>query len=142
MATEPLDFASLLAAAGSTAWDRLPAGAKIGHVHLHVGELARAREFYHEQLGLDITVARYPGALFLSAGGYHHHLGTNVWSSAPPAAEDEARLLAWELVVATRDDAARAAASLERAGHAADEKDGMFEVADPWGTRVRLNPES
>jgi catechol-2,3-dioxygenase len=55
----------------------------MGHVHLHVGSLDGAEAFYHRALGLDKTVWSYPGALFLSAGGYHHHLGTNVWSPGP-----------------------------------------------------------
>ena len=142
MATEPLDFASLLAAAGSTAWDRLPAGAKIGHVHLHVGELARARAFYHEQLGLDITVARYPGALFLSAGGYHHHLGVNTWAGprAGPPPSSAARLLHWELVVPGSDAARAAATRLAAAGSPVAEliPDELWEVQDPWRTALRL----
>ena len=69
--------------------------AGVGHVHLHVGTLREAEGFYHRAIGFDKTVWSYPGALFLSAGGYHHHLGTNVWSPGPAPADDDARLLAW-----------------------------------------------
>ena len=69
----------------------------------------RRAAFYHEALGFDKVVWGYPGALFLSAGGYHHHLGTNTWAAgAPPAAEDDARLIEWEMVL---PDAASVAAA-------------------------------
>lgn len=77
MATDPVDAADLARAAGDVPWDGMPAGTRVGHVHLHVGDLARAGAFYGDALGFDRTTARYPGALFLGAGGYHHHVGTN-----------------------------------------------------------------
>ena len=54
-------------------------GLRMGHVHLHVGSLERSEAFYHGSLGFDKTVWSYPGALFMSAGGYHHHIGLNTW---------------------------------------------------------------
>src|SRR5690606_25373608 len=74
MTTAPLDLDSLLAAA-TVPWRAMPAGTTMGHVHLHVGDLDRADGYYHRALGLDRVVWGYPGALFLSSGGYHHHLG-------------------------------------------------------------------
>ena len=136
MATDPLDTASLLKAAGGEPWGGMPKGTVIGHVHLHVGDLDAARKFYHEALGLDITMQSYPGALFLSAGGYHHHLGVNVWAgkSAEPGKDDEAKLLEWELVVPGADARKAALDSLRSAGYAS----AAGVVADPWGTKVRL----
>ena len=81
MHTEPLDTASLLAAGGGAPWAGMPPGTVIGHVHLHVGDIDAAAAFYHAALGFDKVVWSYPGALFLSAGGYHHHLGTNTWAA-------------------------------------------------------------
>jgi catechol 2,3-dioxygenase len=107
-------------------------------VHLHVGDIERAAAFYHAGLGLDKVVWEYPGALFMSAGGYHHHLGNNTWSSGPPASENDARLLRWEIVVPTRDDAAAAAASLAGAGYAAAGVDAGWTAEDPWGTALLL----
>jgi catechol 2,3-dioxygenase len=66
-----------------------PAGTTIGHVHLQVADIPEAEAFYHGVLGFDVMVRGYPGALFVSAGGYHHHIGLNTWHSAgsgPPAA--------------------------------------------------------
>ncbi|MEP0547584.1 MAG: VOC family protein [Rhodothermales bacterium] len=136
MATEPLDVQDLLRAGGEAPWDGAPTGTVVGHVHLHVGDLNRAAAFYHEALGLDQVVWGYPGALFLSAGGYHHHLGTNTWAAgAPQAGNDDVRLLDWTLVLPTDDDVAAAAESLTAAGHPIDP---VGRVADPWGTVLRL----
>jgi catechol 2,3-dioxygenase len=138
MTTEPLDIRSLLAAAGGGVWTGMPAGTTMGHVHLHVGGLEEAAAFYHRGIGFDKVVWSYPGALFLSAGGYHHHLGTNTWSSGPPAAAGDARLLEWTIVLPAAADVDEAAASLAAAGYASDPSEGSVIVADPWGTRVRL----
>ena len=139
MTTEPLDVRDLLAAAGTTEWSGMPPGTVIGHVHLHVADLQQAATFYHSGLGFDKVVWDYPGALFLSAGGYHHHLGTNTWSPGLPAAEDQVRLLAWDLVVPREEDAAAAARSLAAAGyHANTAEDGVIRATDPWGTVLRI----
>jgi catechol 2,3-dioxygenase len=108
----------------------MPAGTTIGHVHLHVGDLGAAEAFYHRALGFDKVAWTYPGALFLSAGGYHHHLGTNTWSAGPPADERYARLLSWDLVVPQAADAEDAARSLAAAGYVT--------LVDPWGTPLRI----
>jgi catechol 2,3-dioxygenase len=103
MATDPLDVEGLLAEADndSTPWTGIDPGTDIGHVHLHVSDLARAEAFYSGLLGLDVTQRSYPGALFLSAGGYHHHLGVNVWAGvgAPPPPPDAVGLRSFGLVL-------------------------------------------
>jgi catechol 2,3-dioxygenase len=141
MATEPLDLGDVAQAAGGEAWSGMPGGATIGHIHLHVGDLERADAFYHGALGLDRTVWSYPGALFFSAGGYHHHLGVNTWAAtAEPAGENDARLLDWELVVAT-EDLEGAIASMESAGHAVERSEDGALLRDPWGTALRMRAE-
>lgn len=139
MGTGPLDQHDLARAASNTAWNGMPTGTSMGHVHLHVGDIARAASFYADALGFDRVVWSYPGALFLSAGGYHHHLGLNVWAGdAEPAHDDEARLLDWSLLLPTHDDVRAASASLEAAGYAATEANGAVVTADPWGTNLRI----
>jgi catechol 2,3-dioxygenase len=139
MATDPLDLDRLLPAAASPEWAGMPAGTVLGHVHLFVADLPRAETFYHAGLGFDKVVWSYPGALFLSAGGYHHHLGTNTWATgAAPAAEGDARLLEWEIVLPGEADVEAAASSLEAAGVAVTRDPGGTAASDPWGTRVRL----
>ncbi|HEY0875651.1 MAG TPA: VOC family protein [Vicinamibacterales bacterium] len=140
MTTDPLDVGALVTASEGRPWNGMPAGTTIGHVHLHVGDLEAADAFYHSALGLDRMVWSYPGALFLAAGGYHHHLGTNIWSSEPPARDDEARLIEWELLVPSAGDADAARRSLRDAGYDAQATDGIVTVADPWGTRLSIRP--
>jgi catechol 2,3-dioxygenase len=140
MATDPLDLRDLLAAGAGGAWREMPADSVMGHVHLHVGRLPEARAFYADALGFEITTERYPGALFMSAGGYHHHLGTNTWArGASPAGAGDARLLEWGLELPAAEDVAAAADRLEAAGHAVRRVSGDVVTADPWGTPVRLS---
>ncbi len=136
MATEPLDLRALAAAAGARAWDGAPVGTTLGHLHLHVGDLAEARRFYQGALGFDLMVWSYPGALFFAAGGYHHHLGTNTWARGGAATDAHARLLDWELIVP--GGAGEAAASLAAAGYAVGREGDAWATSDPWGTRLLL----
>ena len=140
MATIALNVHDLVAAGGTEPWSGMPNGTTIGHVHLHVGDLEQGAAFYHEALGFDKMAWSYPGALFLSAGGYHHHLGTNTWAgSAPAAGEDDARLVEWELVLPDAASVSAAAASVEAAGGTIERSpDGSILARDPWGTAVRL----
>jgi catechol 2,3-dioxygenase len=138
MTTDQLDISDVIAAGHGTTWNGLPKDTTIGHVHLHVGDLSVADAFYHRALGFDKTVWSYPGALFFSAGGYHHHLGTNVWSPGPASAPDQARLLGWELVLPSPEDVMSAARSVRGAGYTVDDTGHGVRVADPWGTTLRL----
>ena len=138
MATDPLDIQSVMADGGGVAWDGAPAGTTMGHMHLHVGSLEIADAFYHRGLGFDKMVWSYPGALFMAAAGYHHHLGTNVWSPGPAPAPDQAQLLEWELVLPSAADVAAAGQSLSAAGHHTEPAPGGLVVADPRHTRVHL----
>lgn len=141
MTTEPLDAQDVAAAGRGEPWTGMPEGTVLGHMHLHVGNLDEGAAFYHAALGFDKVVWSYPGALFLSAGGYHHHLGTNTWSHGPNPSADQARLLSWDIVVPQREDAKAAAASVTAAGYEVHNDDGAFRAVDPWGTAVRLVPE-
>ena len=139
MTTKPLDVPDLLRAAGNDAWSGAPAGTRLGHVHLYVDQLDRAAAFYHDALGFDKVVWNYPGALFLSAGGYHHHLGTNTWAAESPLATDEdARLVEWQIVLPDAEHVKAAAASVEAAGFPVERGEADAVVRDPWGTRIRL----
>ena len=141
MTVDPLDLASLIDAGGGQAWDGVPPRTTIGHVHLHVGSIDEAEAFYHKGLGFDKTMWNFPNALFLAAGGYHHHLGTNTWAPGPAAAANEARLLEWQLVVPDAAAVAEATESLRSAGYDAhDTPDGSV-ASDPWGVRLRLSSE-
>ncbi len=145
MATDPLDVAGLLHAAGAEPWTGMPPGTVMGHIHLHVGEIAPASAFFSDAFGFDRTVWHYPGALFLAAGGYHHHLGTNTWAGhgATPPTEQDAQLLEWTIELPGTDAVGAAAESLRRAGHPVEQThrraDELSLLAqDPWGTHIRL----
>lgn len=143
MATEPLDVRSVLAAGAGQPFDGAPPGTVIGHVHLHVGDLSTASSFYHDVLGFDKMVWQYPGALFLAAGGYHHHLGTNTWARGASApTPDEAQLLEWTIVVPTQSDVDALRASASRASAlpaSAEQRPDDVVLRDPWGTAVRVH---
>jgi catechol 2,3-dioxygenase len=90
MATDPLDLHSVHDEPGAESpWSGLEAATVMGHVHLHVPHLDTADQFYCGRIGFEPTVRGYPGALFVAAGGYHHHLGLNTWTGigAPPPPE-------------------------------------------------------
>lgn len=143
MATEPLNVRDLVEAAGDTPWTGAPSGTAIGHVHLHVGDLEGAAAFYHEGLGFDKIVWNYPGALFLSAGGYHHHVGTNTWATrSAPAGPDEARLLEWNIVLPYAPEVASAARNMEQKGYPLTRDDTSWSATDPWGITVRVSTEA
>jgi catechol 2,3-dioxygenase len=145
MATDPVDVAGLLDAAGDQPWTGMPAGTTIGHLHLHVGDLATATAFYSEALGFDRMVWQYPGALFFGAGGYHHHLGANTWAGrgATPPELGDARLLEWTVLLpgvaaleAVAESLTRSSAPVERGRE--NEGPPWLVTRDPWGTAIRV----
>jgi len=139
MATDPLDVPSLVAAGAAAAWNGAPEGTRIGHVHLYVGALEEAARFYHEGIGFDTINLQFPGALFMSAGGYHHHLGTNIWAArAPVATSEDARLLEFSVVLPTAADVQDVAQSLREGGIAAQGESDAIIATDPWGIAVRI----
>jgi catechol 2,3-dioxygenase len=143
MATLPLDLRSL--ADELTAADgpqpTVPAGTVMGHVHLQVASIPDAEAFYHGVLGFDVTTRGYPGALFVSAGGYHHHLGLNTWHSAGsgPANPGAVGLRSYEVVLPDRAELDRVLDRVRAAGLSPDsESAGSAAVRDPSGNLVVL----
>jgi catechol 2,3-dioxygenase len=138
--TDPLDVDSILREVPPTAaFPGAPDGLRIGHVHLRVGDVARAEAFYRDALGLDVTRRRH-GASFMSSGRYHHHIAANVWHSAGAGRRDADRAgLSW-LALKAADAAAfdAAKARLTQAGTQLAVTSGEIETADPWGTRLRV----
>jgi catechol 2,3-dioxygenase len=120
--------------------DSLSAGTRIGHVHLQVADLAAAEDFYRGVLGFDVTVRGYPGALFVSAGGYHHHIGLNTWNSAgaAPPAPGAVGLRSFDVRLPDRGELERVLARVSAAGLVADTFDGATVVRDPSGNAVLL----
>lgn len=138
-ATEAVRF-DLLPAVADDSWHGAPAATTVGHVHLYIGDLKQAARFYHETLGLDIVTWSYPGALFTSAGAYHHHVGLNVWAAgSPPASASDARLLYWQLVLPNHREFEQIVESFKNAGVPPVETPaGLPAFRDPWGIVVAL----
>jgi catechol 2,3-dioxygenase len=136
----PLDFDSLLnTVAGEQPRDFVGEGLSMGHLHLHVGDIERALGLYRDILGFEVQ-ANLGSAAFVSAGGYHHHLGVNVWNGhgvdGPPP--HTVGLRRWTVQLPTDGDVAQLRERVEAAGLAAKPVDGGFEVRDPWGTALAV----
>jgi catechol 2,3-dioxygenase len=142
MGNAPLDFAGLLAeGARKPASAHVPAGSRIGHVHLQVGDIEEAERFYCGILGFART-AEWRGALFVSAGGYHHHLGLNVWESknGPLPPKTAAGLEQFVIELPGDADVAAVRARIEIAGLPVEQSGNSIVVHDPWQTAIRIAP--
>lgn len=138
--TDPLDVASILREVPPTAsYPGAPGGLRIGHVHLRVGDVARAEAFYRDALGLDVTRRRH-GATFMSSGRYHHHIAANVWHSAGAGRRDDNRAgLTWvSLEAADGASFETTSTRLRQAGVALAVTPGGIATTDPWGTQLRI----
>ena len=141
MVTEPLDAQGLLALAdGAEPWQAMPAGATMGHVHLHVASIPQAQAFYCDLLGFDLMQRYGPSALFVSAGGYHHHVGLNTWAGvgALPAPAGSAGLRYFTLVLPDETALAAVVASARQAGTAVDAQADGWHLRDPSGNGILL----
>ncbi len=140
MTTDPLDLHALLAEseASGAAWSGLPAGTRMGHVHLRVARIADSERFYVGVLGFDLVTRYGPAALFVSAGGYHHHVGLNTWAGegAPAAPEGAAGLHRVEVRVPDAAELERLRARLNAAGEKIEPSAEGFVVRDPSGHRL------
>jgi len=135
MATDRLDLDNLAADAGNIAYAGAPGALRIGHIHLRVGDLAPTQQFYGA-VGMMPTAGR-GGALFMSSGRYHHHIGSNIWQSAGAGRRDDDRAgLSWFAIEAA-DTAIREEALARLKGADIPVSEGS-QVRDPFGTRVRF----
>jgi catechol 2,3-dioxygenase len=141
MGTEPLDLHDLMREHDSARpFERMDDGTRMGHIHLHVAHLPEARRFYSELLGLDLMVEYGGQASFLSSGGYHHHVGLNVWAGvgAPPPARDQAALRRATIEVRGDEELDRIEGRLTDAGHATVREGDSVLVDDPSSNPLGL----
>jgi catechol 2,3-dioxygenase len=142
MATLPLDLDGVLGELDPSQPlpADMPGGTRIGHMHLQVASLREAEEFYSGTLGFDVMVRSYPGALFVSAGGYHHHIGLNTWQTAggSPPPHGAAGLRSFEVVLPSQEEADGLAERARGAGAEVSAGDGGAIVLDPWRDAVLL----
>src|SRR3954453_17141186 len=142
MDTLPLDLDGVLGELRREDADAaMPPGTRMGHVHLNVGDLTAAESFYSGALGFDVTVRGYPGALFVSAGGYHHHVGLNTWAGegVPPPPAGSRGLSRFEVRLPGPDQLAAEEDRLREAGFEPDREGDQVSVTDPSGNRVILS---
>jgi catechol 2,3-dioxygenase len=139
--TDPLDIDAIIREVdpATATYPSAPEGLRIGHVHLRVGNVARAEAFYRDVLGLDVT-RRRTGATFLSSGGYHHHVAVNVWHSQGAGIRNGQRAgldwFAMEINDQSTIDGVKM--RLEAAGIIIDAIPGGFAAKDPWGTSIHF----
>ena len=142
MTLDPLDIEGLLAELKESdhAWNGLSPETIIGHIHLQVADLRQAQTFYHDLLGFDIMLHYGPSALFLSAGGYHHHIGLNTWAGvgALPPPPNAAGLRQFVVALPNRDELGRVAEQVRRAGIATGQTADGILVRDPSQNGVLL----
>lgn len=136
----PLDQESLLASVtGEAPRPHVGDGLRIGHLHLHVGSVADGLAFYRDVLGFAVW-AQLPSAAFVSAGGYHHHLGFNVWrgEDVPALPARTVGLRWWTVELPTAADVTAVRERVVAAGLDAEDVPGGFAVSDPWDMTVRI----
>jgi catechol 2,3-dioxygenase len=142
MAVDPLDFDGLLAelSRDDRPWDGLQPATRIGHVHLHVADLRAAEAFYHGVLGFDLMQRLAGSALFISAGGYHHHIGLNTWAGAgaPPPPPDAVGLRFFAVQLPNQAELARVTDRVRVAGLAIEQTDYGLLLRDPSQNGVLL----
>jgi catechol 2,3-dioxygenase len=135
MDTLPLDFQGILAEleGEQSAWTGLAPETVLGHVHLHVGDLAAVETFYRDVVGFDLMVNYGGSALFFSAGGYHHHLGANTWAGvgAPPPPPNSVGLRYFEVQLANGEEREQLLARLQAGSVAYEEWGRDLLVRDP-----------
>lgn len=140
MTTDPLDLDALIDELQDLPedWAGMAAGTRVGHVHLHVANLPRAELFYSGTVGLDLVQRYGPSAAFLSAGGYHHHVGINTWNgtNAPTPPDGSAGLRYFEVVVP--DETARAALVARLDPASVEQRDGRVFTRDPSGNGILI----
>jgi catechol 2,3-dioxygenase len=146
LTTLPLDVDSLLGELDDpeiAPFDGLPDGTIMGHVHLKVAAIPETVTFYRDVLGFALMAELRPYAAFLSAGGYHHHLGANTWESAGAAPPPPGAAALRSATIVVPDDAARdtVLGRVADAGLELEEIDGEDLIRDPSGNRLRLAAE-
>jgi catechol 2,3-dioxygenase len=139
MATDPVDIRSLAEEGTRESWEVIPAGTRVGHIHLQIGDIKEAEQFYHTILGFDVT-CHYPGALFVSAGGYHHHIGLNTWHSlgAKPTPANCAGLQSYVITIPTREGLLEVKERLVAHQVPFEEQEDLIRVNDPWSNQIVL----
>lgn len=146
MASDPLDFDGIMAELNGKdeAFSGLHVDTTIGHIHLKVHNIPETDRFYQGVLGFDLMLHFGPRATFLSAGGYHHHLGANTWHSAggPPPPTGTIGLRSYEVVLPDEAALDEVVKRVEAAGRHIEQTNGGYRVQDPSQNTILLRAEN
>ena len=136
----PMDVESVIAAANGEKWNDIPEDTIIGHIHLHVSDLEKTKEFYRDGLGFQVIID-FPEGVFFSTGGYHHHIGTNIWNgkNAPKPSLNSVGMQYYTLVTPNEETRKSMVEKLEAMGYRVTEEKGELFTEDPSGNRILLS---
>lgn len=140
MDTTYMDTKGVLESVRNSQWEGLPEGTILGHIHLHVAELTETVDFYVKGLGYDIVQKYGSQAFFLSTGGYHHHIGLNVWNGigAPAPKTNQVGLAYYDLKIPSQEKLEEIKHRLTQLGALIMQKEGKWYTSDPSGNTIHL----
>ncbi|WP_353095100.1 VOC family protein [Tissierella praeacuta] len=140
MVTEPLDYNGIIFEIGEEKWNGIPPETIIGHIHLHVGDLDEARRFYCDGLGFDLMMEMANSALFISSGGYHHHIGLNIWNGKNALAlpDNSAGMKYYTIIFPDKDARKNIVSNLRNLGYDVIEEDNNILTKDPSNNLIKL----
>ncbi len=142
MATDPLDVEGLMVELSRqpTEWQGMDPQTRLGHIHLQVSFIPASEDFYCNVLGFDLVTRYGPAASFVSAGGYHHHIGMNTWAGegAPPPPAESVGLRNFVIQLPNAQELERIASRVKQAGIALDETPEGLALSDPSHNRILL----
>ena len=136
----PMDIRMVLMASNHETFEGLPSETRMGHIHLHVSEFAKIKEFYVKGLGFEITIEIPNQAVFFASGGYHHHIGTNVWNGvgASKPSNNSVGLSFYTIVLPNEEERAERIKRLIALGYEVEVIDQEYYTEDPSGNRICL----
>ena len=135
---QPLDMVSLMALVeGEPSVAQASPELRIGHVHLRIGDVEGALEFWRDLIGFEV-MTRFPSAAFIAAGGYHHHLGLNTWrgEGVPPMPSGTVGMRHWTIVLDSAASVDELRARLVRGGAPVEDRADGLRTRDPWNNAV------
>ena len=139
MGTDPLDFRGLMDLGRDLDWTGMPEGTKLGHIHLHVGDLEEAYSYY-SRIGFKRVAQMAGSANFISTGGYHHHIGLNVWNGkgAKATPENATGLRCYTFAAPDGEEQKKIFEEFKEGNYKAEIEEGVLLTEDPSGNRIRI----
>jgi catechol 2,3-dioxygenase len=138
MASDPIAWQSLIDEAGEQVWEGLAPNTIIGHIHLHVADLQSSEQFYCGLLGFEVMAYMADSALFIAAGGYHHHIGLNTWAGTTPPPDNAVGLQYYTIVLPDAAELEKILTVLTSAGITVVQQEAGSFVRDPSGNGILL----